>query len=202
MLFRESLSFSQMTIPEQIGQRSINYPYLCACRVVFACLLIDRFERPWRVVPAAVEVPPSQIVMFGCRRFIIRDISSFCTLWVCVRVAWAALVTGRHSITVDNANRHVRVVGIATDVTAGVAAPAHGARRAGGLQRARGGRGARAAPLAHCEATPGQAQEGSPVMCRPHRRRQCRAWALLAHGRAQGFLATATIQVSWTSWWS
>lgn len=69
----------------------------------------------------------------------------------------------------------VRVSGVATDVAAGVAAAAHGARVARGVQRAGGGRGAGAAPHAHRQAAAGQAAQGPALVRRPHRRHQRRA---------------------------
>lgn len=45
-------------------------------------------------------------------------------------------MTGRLSSAVGDIGRDVRVVGVPSDVAAGVAATAHGACRAGGMQRA------------------------------------------------------------------
>lgn len=107
-------------------------------------------------------------------------------------------MTGRLSTTVGDSWRDVRVAGVSADVAAGVAAPAHGARGAGGVQRTRGGCSAGAAPLAHGKAAAGQAQEGAPLVRGPHRHRQRGAGAL-ANGCAESLPATATVQVSRTS---
>lgn len=172
-----------VTIATQIGQRS-KLPKPECVPPVIVCIKLGRSRsRPLR----CGSYQPHKI-MFGCRGSTSQDDRE---VWVCMRAGWAVPAGSRNN---------VRVAGVATYVAAGVAAAAHRAYCARGVQRARGG-GAGAAPLAR-QAPARQAPQGSPLLRGPHRRHQCRARALLAHGRAQSVSAAAPVQITRPTRWS